>query len=106
MPQLIGSTTLSTALAAIAASIAAPPRARTCAPACDASVWLVATIPWREITIDRASDRSCACEGMLRQMRLKPTATSNLFAGCHMKLAIIAQSRFVYIYLGANRVLN
>src|SRR5579863_5468342 len=60
IPSLFGSTTPSTALAAIAASIADPPRARICAPACEAKVWLVATIPWREITIERACVRSWA----------------------------------------------
>src|SRR5690349_3057998 len=49
IPLLIGSTTPSTALAAMAASIADPPRA---------SVWLVATLPCREITMDRAWLRS------------------------------------------------
>ena len=57
MPFDIGSTTPITALAAIAASAADPPRASTCAPACEASVWFVATIPWRVITIERACAR-------------------------------------------------
>src|SRR5579862_4542296 len=64
MPQLMGSTTPSTALAAMAASMAVPPRANTWAPACDASVWLVATIPRSEMTMDRAWLRSCASAGM------------------------------------------
>src|SRR5450432_739265 len=59
-PARSGSTTLSVALAAIAASMAEPPRANTCAPAWEASVWLVATIPRSEITMDRACERSCA----------------------------------------------
>ena len=63
MPQLSGSTTPSTALAAMAASMADPPRASTCAPACDASVWLVATMPRSVIIIERACDRSWACKG-------------------------------------------
>ena len=53
MPSIMGSTTPSTALAAIAASTADPPRARICAPACDASVWLVATMPCCVMTIER-----------------------------------------------------
>src|SRR5947207_1719746 len=61
MPLLSGSTTPSVALAAMAASMADPPRARTCAPACEASVWLVATMPRSEITMERACVRSCAC---------------------------------------------
>ncbi len=58
MPLFMGSTTPMAASAAIAASTAEPPRARICAPACAASVWLVATMPSRVITIDRAWLRS------------------------------------------------
>jgi len=58
MPFIMGSTTPSTALAAMEASAAEPPRARICAPACEASVWLVATIPRWLIVIERAWDRS------------------------------------------------
>src|SRR6266849_6182872 len=93
IPLLIGSTTPSAALAAIAASIADPPRAKTCAPACEASVWLVATIPCREITIDRASDLSCASEGIVNQMNRRPITAFRLFAGLRMELAIIADGR-------------
>src|ERR1051325_5279415 len=57
IPQLIGSTTVSTIFAAMAASIAVPARANACAPACDASVWLVATIPSRQIVMDLACHR-------------------------------------------------
>jgi hypothetical protein len=89
---LIGSTTPSVALAAMAASIAEPPRARTCAPACEASVWLVATIPWREITMERASDLSCDCEGMENKIESRPIVTFNLVGGVSMELAIIAPS--------------
>jgi hypothetical protein len=39
---------------------AEPPRASTCAPACDARVWLVATMPPPESTMLRACERSCA----------------------------------------------
>src|SRR5438105_13283876 len=59
MPPRSGSTTPSAALAVMAASTALPPRASTIAPACEASVWLVATIPRSDTTIDRACDRSC-----------------------------------------------
>ena len=58
MPFIMGSTTPSTALAAMAASAAEPPRARICAPACEARTSLVATIPCRVITIERACVRS------------------------------------------------
>ena len=57
----MGSTNPSAALAAMAASAAEPPRARICAPACDASGWLVATMPSRLMTIERAWERSAAC---------------------------------------------
>src|SRR5579883_737827 len=60
MPHIIGSTTPKTRLAAIAASTADPPRASVCAPATAASVWLAATMPLCEITIDRACDRFAA----------------------------------------------
>src|SRR5262249_50690908 len=61
-PFIIGSTTPTTALAAIAASTAEPPCSNTLTPAAEARVWLVATIPYLEIVIDRVSDRSsCAC---------------------------------------------
>src|SRR5579884_3932028 len=66
MPHIIGYTTPKTRLAAIAASTAEPPRASVCAPATEASVWLVATMPAWEITIDRACDRFAA--GGLRIM--------------------------------------
>src|ERR1700690_1070651 len=58
MPQLMGSTRPSMALAAMAASMADPPRASTWAAAWEASVWLVAAIPCLEITMDRAWVRS------------------------------------------------
>ena len=60
MPQLSGSATTRGALAAMAASMAEPPRASTCVPACEASVYDVATMPRSEIVIERACDRSCA----------------------------------------------
>ena len=85
--MLIGSTTPSAALAAIAASMAEPPRSRTWAPACEARVWLVATMPWREITMERASDRSCALEDMEKRVERKPIAAVSF-----IELAIIAPS--------------
>src|SRR5580698_10281396 len=60
MPFMSGSNTPSTALVAIAASTAEPPRDRISAPACEACTWLLATMPYGEITIDRAFVRSCA----------------------------------------------
>ncbi len=53
MPVIIGSVTPSTAFEAMAASTADPPRARICAPACDASTWLVAAIPCWLMTMER-----------------------------------------------------
>src|SRR5262249_1207892 len=44
----------------IAASTALPPFSKMCAPACDASGDSEATIPLREMTIDRACPRPCA----------------------------------------------
>ena len=52
-PVFIGSTTASTVLAAMAASTADPPRARICAAADEASVWLVAAMPCCAITMER-----------------------------------------------------
>jgi hypothetical protein len=45
IPVIWGSTTLSTAAAVTAASMALPPRSRTLSPAAVASGWLVAIIP-------------------------------------------------------------
>ena len=53
MPLLCGSTSPITALAAIAASIALPPRSRIWTPACAASGWLAATMPYFVATFDR-----------------------------------------------------
>src|SRR5437868_6467355 len=53
MPFIIGSVTPVTALAAIAASTALPPRARICTAACDASGWLDAATPCCEATTER-----------------------------------------------------
>src|SRR5438552_980251 len=53
MPQLCGSTSEITAFAAIAASIALPPRSSTCAPALAASGWLAATTPYFVATFER-----------------------------------------------------
>src|SRR5580700_703009 len=52
-PVFIGSTTLSTAAVATAASIALPPFIRIWRPACAASGWLVATMPCWAITSAR-----------------------------------------------------
>jgi len=54
MPFIMGSVTPRTALAAMAASMAEPPRARTSAPACEARYWLVATMPRSVMTMERA----------------------------------------------------
>src|SRR6516225_755177 len=57
-PFMLGSITPSTALAAMAALAAEPPCERISAPACEACTWLVATMPYEEITIERALLRS------------------------------------------------
>ena len=53
MPVFIGSTTLSTAAAATAASMALPPCCMICSPACAASGWLVVTMACGAITSAR-----------------------------------------------------
>ena len=58
MPFIIGATTPITALTAMAASTAWPPRARIDAPACDASGCSLAATPPAVITIDRPCVRS------------------------------------------------
>src|SRR5258708_19822894 len=63
IPTFIGSTTLSTAAAATAASMALPPPMRMRKPACAARGWLVVTIPCCAMTSTRLwtfqpSDRS------------------------------------------------
>src|ERR1700675_2255407 len=72
-PTIMGSTTLSTAAVATAASTALPPRMSTCRPACAASGWLVTTIPCCAMT----SERLCAGQPSARAPR---TALQN--AGC------------------------
>src|SRR5580704_13086893 len=58
MPFIIGSTTPIIAFVAIAASTAFPPLSKILTPACEASGDSEATIPPREITIDRVCPRS------------------------------------------------
>src|SRR5438876_9896826 len=53
MPFDCGSTTPSTALAAMTASTALPPRSSICTPARAASGWLAATMPYVVATRDR-----------------------------------------------------
>jgi hypothetical protein len=66
IPALPGSTTFSTAAVATAASIALPPARNTCRPACAASGWLVATIPFRAKT----SERDCGSHPLERSPRV------------------------------------
>src|SRR5712692_1453307 len=75
MPFIMGSVTPSTALAAMAASTAEPPRARISAPACEACTWLVATMPKRVTTMERAWERSWAGTDMLVISRMRVNAT-------------------------------
>src|SRR2546423_10060894 len=64
-PVLSGSTTLSTAAAATAASIALPPLRMIARPACAASGWLVVTTPCGAMT----SERPCAIQPSARSPR-------------------------------------
>jgi len=68
-PVLPGSTSASIAAAAIAASAAVPPLRGTCWPACAASGWLVATMPWRATT----SERLCSGQFPARSPRSAST---------------------------------
>src|SRR3954452_15297183 len=66
-PQLMGSVTARTALAAMAASTALPPALRISMAACVASGWLVAAIPLlptaaERVVKERLPVRSTACE--------------------------------------------
>ena len=56
MPQPVGSTSPSTAFAAMAASTAEPPRFSTSTATWVASGWLVAAIPWRARTSERVAN--------------------------------------------------
>jgi hypothetical protein len=64
-PVLLGSTRLSMAAVATAASIALPPLRMICRPASAASGWLVATMPCGAIT----SERLCAVQPLARSPR-------------------------------------
>jgi hypothetical protein len=61
----IGSTRLSTAADATAASMALPPFIMICRPACAASGWLVVTMPCEAMT----SARLCAAQPSARSPR-------------------------------------
>ena len=88
MPFIIGSVRPSTAFAAIAASTALPPAASTCAPALDASGWLVATMPSfvaiierpgttsGGVTGSRGAGRACAEAAPRGAARSSPRATT------------------------------
>jgi hypothetical protein len=86
MPQLMGSTRPSKALAAMAASMADPPRANTWAAAWEASVWLVAAIPCLEITMDRAWERSWHWMGMASD---KAAQNSTIRDGENIEISMI-----------------
>src|SRR5260370_13761578 len=70
IPLIVGSTRPITALVAMAASTADPPRARICAPACDASVCSAPTIPRCVMVIERACERSWAKDGAGKEMAI------------------------------------
>ena len=60
MPSKYGSTRAMTALVAMAASTALPPRSSTCTPARAASGWLAATMPYWVAIFDRPTVTSGA----------------------------------------------
>src|SRR5262252_9372365 len=64
-PVLLGSTRLSIAAVATAASIALPPFIMICRPACAASGWLVVTTPW----VAMISERPWAAQPSARSPR-------------------------------------
>src|SRR5262245_13263331 len=80
-PVFIGSTRLSTAAVATAASIALPPFIMICSPACAASGWLVVTMPWVAMT----SARLWAAQPSARSPR---TAAQAGAGGCVLQTAI------------------
>src|SRR5579863_487790 len=63
MPFIMGSISPSVALAAMAASMALPPRSRIWMPAIDASGWLVATIPYVVATTERPTTGCAGATG-------------------------------------------
>ena len=65
MPFISGSTRPITAFAAIAASMALPPRSRTWTPARAASGWLAATIPYLVAIFERPGTTVYAGAGRL-----------------------------------------
>src|SRR5215472_3292495 len=71
-PVLLGSTRLSIAAVATAASMALPPPRMICRPACAASGWLVVTMPWGAIT----SARLCAAQPSARSPRTAAQAAA------------------------------
>src|SRR5581483_3526622 len=78
MPFMCGSTTPRTALAAMAASTACPPRTSICTPACAASGWLAATTPSVVATFDRpaitCTGNGLRCAGRSAHERARPRA--------------------------------
>src|SRR5881394_1519287 len=79
----MGATNPMVALAATAASMALPPFARMVAPICEASGCSVATIPYREMTMDRAWERSSVAAAEIElgktASRRKTTSQKNGF---------------------------
>src|SRR5271169_233503 len=105
MPFMSGSITPSTALVAIAASTAEPPRDRISAPACEACTWLLATMPYGEITMERALVRSCANPETPRAISKKQGRDQRIFhllsmegrsqrdAACAVRLGLVDAER-------------
>jgi len=75
MPFIIGATSPMAALAAIAASIALPPRSRSAVPARVPMGCSAATTPYCEMIMDRPCERSWAIAGLV-EISARPPAIS------------------------------
>src|SRR5207244_12113615 len=79
MPFIIGSVTPVTAFAAIAASTALPPRARTCTAACAASGWLDAATPCCEAATERPGTGRAAASDIASAIMLRLLPPQGIF---------------------------
>src|SRR5262252_7572299 len=88
MPSIIGATRPMAAFAATAASMALPPRSRTAVPARAAIGCSAATIPYWEITMERACERSSAATGVISSKDIdaaRPAAISGMVRHWRMR---------------------
>src|SRR5579871_7060090 len=90
MPSIIGATRPIAAFAATAASIALPPFSSTAVPARAAMGCSAATIPYWEITIERACDRSSALIGVVT----RPDADAARLAAINVTICHWRMRRF------------